>query len=211
MLTEYMLDFNSWLSQLSASYPLGVYVVIFCIIFLETAFLPVAPFLPGDGLLFLTGILASTGSISFWIAVITLIVGGSIGNLVAYKLGVWLTPKNGKKIRWVKAQHYAKAQAFYNKYGVNALFYSRFIPVVRSIVPLVAGIALMNYKTFLKYSTASVSLWVLVITTAAYYLGHIPWVKQHFTILILVFTVASTLPIFMMWINIKLLHMKTKA
>jgi len=204
MLTEFITNFDEWLSHLSIAYPIGVYVVFFSIVFFETAFFPVAPVLPGDGLLFLIGILAASGSVSFWIAVMAVITGGTLGNLLAYKLGVLVTPTDGGKIRWLKQEHYAKAQKFYDRYGVRALFYSRFIPVVRAIVPLIAGITLMDYGTFAKYSFVSVTLWVLFIMTTAFYLGQIPWIKNNFTIMILLFTFLSVLPIFIVWIKIKL-------
>lgn len=210
MVTEFITNFDEWFGHLSTSFPVAVYVVIFCIVFLETAFFPVAPILPGDGLLFLIGILSASGSISFWIAVATLIAGATLGNIVAYKIGVWFAPKKGEKLKWLKAEHYAKAQKFYDKHGVNALFYSRYIPMVRSIVPLIAGIAFMNYKTFVKYSIVSVALWVFTITIAAYYLGQIPWIKENFAAVILIFSLVSALPIFLMWIKIKLLQLKNK-
>ncbi len=210
MLTELISNFDDWLSNLSTLYPVGVYAVIFCIVFIETAFFPFAPILPGDGLLFLTGMLAASGSVSFWIAAIALITGGVFGNMTAYNIGIWIAPREGQKIRWLKQEHYLKAQKFYEKYGVNALFYSRFIPMVRSIVPLIAGIAVMDYKIFAKYSLASVALWVLTIMTGSYFLGHIPWIKQHFITMILIFTMVSTLPLFIMWVKIKLMQLRNK-
>ncbi|MGC1632223.1 MAG: DedA family protein [Gelidibacter sp.] len=146
MRTEFAINFGEWLDNLSTLYPVGVYFVIFLIIFMETAFFPIAPVLPGDGLLFLIGILAADGSLSFWMAAITAILGGITGNIVAYQMGIYLSPKQDKKIRWVNHKRLTTANKFYNKYGVKALFYSRFIPIVRSVVPLLAGIAFMNHK-----------------------------------------------------------------
>ncbi|MEO5789223.1 MAG: DedA family protein [Gelidibacter sp.] len=208
MLTEFTINLDEWLDNLSTLYPVGVYFVIFLIIFMETAFFPIAPVLPGDGLLFLIGILAASGSLSFWMAAITAILGGIIGNIVAYEMGIYLSPKHGTKIRWLKHKRFTTANNFYNKYGIKALFYSRFIPIIRSVVPLVAGIAFMNHKTFVKYSILSVALWVFLIMTAAYFLGQIDWVKRHFTAIVLIFTLVSTLPMFIMWIKIKLLQLK---
>lgn len=208
MLTEFITNFDDWLSNLSTIYPVGVYVVFFSIVFIETAIFPVAPVLPGDGLLFLIGILAAAGSVNFWIAALSAILGGVFGNIVAYKLGTRLSPKAGKASRWLNHKRFATAKKFYDKHGVKALFYSRFIPIVRSIVPLVAGVALMNYKIFIKFSIISVTLWVFVIISASFFLGHIVWVKQHFTTMIFIFTLVSTLPMFIMWIKMKLLQLK---
>ena len=208
MLTEFAINIDEWLDTLSTLYPVGVYFVIFLIIFMETAFFPIAPVLPGDGLLFLIGILAADGSLNFWMAALTAIFGGITGNIVAYEMGIYLSPKHDTKIRWLNHKRFTTANNFYNKYGVKALFYSRFIPIVRSIVPLVAGIALMNHKTFVKFSIISVTLWVFLIMTAAYFLGQIDWVKRHFTAIVLIFTLVSTLPMFIMWVKIKLLQLK---
>ena len=210
MLTDFITNFDTWLSHLSVAYPIGVYLVFFTIVFVETSFFPVAPVLPGDGLLFLVGVMAASGSVSFWLAASALISGGVLGNFVAYGIGKWIAPKDGKPIRWLKKETYNKAQRFYDKHGVKALFYSRFIPLIRSVVPLVAGVALMDYKTFTKYSVVSVILWVLLIMTIAFFLGHIPWINHNFTIIILVFTVLSGFPIFILWLKVKLLQLKNK-
>jgi membrane-associated protein len=207
MLTEFITNIDTWLSQLSVAYPIGVYLVFFTVVFVETSFFPAAPVLPGDGLLFLVGVLAASGSDSFWIAASALISGGILGNFVAYSIGKWIAPKDGKPIRWLKKETYNKAQQFYNKHGVKALFYSRFIPLIRSVVPLAAGVALMDYKNFTKYSVVSVMLWVFLIMTIAFYLGHISWIKHNFTLIILVFTVLSALPIFIMRIKVKFLKL----
>ncbi|GGG49462.1 DedA family protein [Bizionia arctica] len=163
MLTGFIINFDDWLGHLSVAYPIGVYVVFFVIVFVETAFFPAAPVLPGDGLLFFVGVMATSGSVNFWSAGIAMIFGGVLGNLMAYQIGKWLAPKDGKPIKWVKQTTYNDAQKFYDKYGVKALFYSRFIPLIRSIVPLIAGVAVMDYKTFSKYSIFSVIIWVFAI------------------------------------------------
>jgi len=180
-LTDLLFHLDEWLYQLTALHPIGAYGVFFAIVFSESAFFPVAPFLPGDGLLFAVGVLASTGAVNVWIAIIVLMVGGVLGNIVARQLGSWLGSSIFDWIRWLNRSHYQKAHEFYQQHGNKAFFFSRFVPVVRALFPFVAGIAKMDKKQFTKYNVLSVAAWVLLIVLVAHQLGHIPFIKNHFT------------------------------
>lgn len=179
-LTDFIFHMNEWLRHFAIMHPTGIYMILFLILFSETAFFPLAPFLPGDGFLFAIGVLVSSGAIDIALALIVLILGALAGNLFAYWIGQKFGPDIFYRIRWLKQKHYIRAHEFYQEQGGNALIYSRFIPVISALVPLVAGVAKMNYHTFMKYSVLSVMLWVLLIVLGGYYLGHIPWVQNNF-------------------------------
>lgn len=160
---------------------MGAYVLLFAIVFLESAFFPAAPFLPGDGLLFAAGVLAATGALHLGLSVLVLTIGGVLGNWVAYQVGKGVGMTLFERSRWLNRNHYEQANAFYQRHGDKALFLSRFIPVVRSLVPLIAGVARMDFRSFMKFNVLSVILWVLSIVLVTYSLGHLPVVQQHFT------------------------------
>lgn len=200
-LTDLLFHLDEWLHQLTAMYPLGAYGVFFAIVFSESAFFPLAPFLPGDGLLFAVGVLASAGAVNVWIAIIVLIIGGILGNMVASQLGAWLGPTIFDRIRWLNRSHYQKAHEFYRRHGNKAFFFSRFVPVVRALVPFVAGIAKMDKKQFTKYNILSVAAWVLLIVLVAHQMGHIPFIKNHFTWVIFGLAGLSIVPA--IWLGLK--------
>lgn len=193
-MTDILFNIDTWLQQLTALHPIGAYLVFFVIIFSESAFFPLAPVLPGDGFLFAVGVLASSGAVHLWAAIPILIVGGTLGNWIAYELGLKFGPTLFQRIKWLKSGHYQKAHQFYQKYGTRALFYSRFIPVVRALVPLVAGMAKMERKSFSKYNIFSVSFWVFLIVLSAYFLGHLPWIQKHFLWVVMGMACLSIVP-----------------
>lgn len=180
-LPDILLHLDAWLQQIASLHPVGAYALLFAIVLLESAFFPAAPFLPGDGLLFAAGVLAASGALHLGIAVPVLIAGGVLGNWIAYRVGKGIELTLFERSRWFNRNHYEQANAFYQSHGDKALFLSRFIPVVRSLVPLVAGVARMDFRSFMKFNVLSVILWVLSIVLITYYLGHLPVVQQHFT------------------------------
>lgn len=191
-LTDILFHLDEWLLQITVLHPVATYVLFFGIVFSESAFFPVAPFLPGDGLLFAIGVLAASGAVHLGLSILVLILGGVLGNLAAYKFGQWMGPTLFDRIRWLNQNHYKQANEFYQRHGYKAMLLSRFVPVVRALVPLIAGITLMNYRDFLKYNFLSVCVWVLLIVPLAYYIGHLPFIKNQFTWIVLGFALLSS-------------------
>ncbi|MEO8205176.1 MAG: DedA family protein [Chthoniobacterales bacterium] len=189
------------LSAFLQAYGVWVYVLLFAIIFLETG-LVVTPFLPGDSLLFAVGALAaSTGQMDIWILVPLLIAAAIIGDMVNYSMGRWMGPKvfhQGNK--WFKQEHLMKAHAFYEKHGGKAIVLARFVPIIRTFVPFVAGIGTMDYRKFLFFNITGGVAWVSLFLLAGFFMGNLPMVKTNFKIVILLIIVVSILPIvFEMW------------
>lgn len=184
-LTDMLFHLDTWLNQMVTLHPLIAYSIFFMIVLSETAFFPLAPFLPGDGLLFGIGVIAASGLIDIWLVIPVLILGGIIGNWIAYRLGEKLGPSIFDRFPKLNRQHYEQAHQFYQIHGNKAFVFSRFLPIVRGLVPFVAGVAHMDKFNFFKFNIIGVVLWVCSITLIAYYLGNIPFIKQNFALFIL--------------------------
>lgn len=192
-LSDFIFHLDTVLKQLVALHPMAVYLAIAAIIFCESAFFPTAPFLPGDGLLFSLGLMAAGGELSLWIGMVTVVMAAAAGNEIAYRLGNHFGPILFDRFSWLQQKHYRKAHKFYQDYGNRALLVSRFLPVVRALVPFVAGVVVMSKKDFHKHNIISVSIWAVSITLLAFFLGHIPVVKQHFAIVLFSIVCLSSL------------------
>jgi membrane-associated protein len=173
------------------------YAILFLIIFCETG-LVVTPFLPGDSLLFAAGAFAAlapeTLSIS-WLAGL-LIVAAILGDTVNYWIGRWVGPRAfSGRIRFLKQEHLVRTQQFYVRHGGKTIILARFIPIVRTFAPFVAGIGVMNYSQFLLYNVVGGIAWVGLCTLAGYYFGNIPLVKENFEIVVVAIVLISVLPL----------------
>ncbi|MGB0929751.1 MAG: DedA family protein [Chitinophagales bacterium] len=185
LLTELLYNLDSFLQQMVALYPYAAYLLFFAIVFLETAFIPLTPLLPGHGLLIVVGALAAKGIVSLEWAIPALLLGGILGNVVAYRLGQYFGPSIFERTSWLEQKHYDEAHQFYTQHGSMAFVLSRFVPMVRVLMPLVAGMTQMNYLDFMKSNVLSMAFWVLSLTLVTYYLGHIPFIRQNFMTMVI--------------------------
>jgi membrane-associated protein len=172
------------------------YAILFAIVFSETGLL-VGFFLPGDSLLFAAGFLASQGVFDLFILIVTLCFAAIVGDAVNYYLGLQLEEHVFEKgrMRFVKHSHLIAAREFYEKHGGVAIILARFVPLVRTFTPFVAGIARMSYRQFAVYNIIGGIGWVLSMTVAGYFLGNIPWVGKHFELVVLGIIAISVLPV----------------
>lgn len=174
-----------------------LYVLLFIVVFCETG-LVVTPFLPGDSLLFAVGaITAIEGTpLSLPIVIVLLIVAGILGDAVNYSIGYRVGPKvfHSETSRLLNKKHLLKAQAFYEKYGGKTIIFARFMPIVRTFAPFVAGIGKMTYSRFAMFNVVGAVTWVVSFTVAGYFFGNIPAVKRNFQYVILAIIVLSILP-----------------
>ena len=184
---------NAWAGTLGP----WLYVVLFAVVFCETG-LVVTPFLPGDSLLFAAGALASrAGSpINLWILIPVIFAAAVIGDSVNYEIGKWLGPKVfTRKDSWLLNQnHLHKAHAFYEKYGGKTIVLARFIPIIRTFAPFVAGIGKMTYLHFISYNIIGAAAWVLLFVFGGYWFADLPLVQNHFHYVIVAIIVISVLP-----------------
>jgi membrane-associated protein len=204
-LLDIVLHLDSHLLQLVADYGVWIYAILFAIIFSETGFV-VTPFLPGDSLLFVAGAIAATGEMNVWLLVVLLTVAAVLGNTVNYAIGRWLGKRffTEKGSRWLNKKHLDRAHGFYERHGGKAVVSSRFLPVVRTYIPFVAGMALMTPRQYTLYNVAGGALWVGSLTFAGYFFGNIPWVKGNLTAIIIGIIVVSLLPLVYAFVKHKL-------
>ena len=199
-LFDFIMHIDQHLSEFANEYGLWIYGILFLIIFVETGVV-VMPFLPGDSLLFAAGMLAAqeTNELNVWVMMGILLVAAILGDTLNYQIGKKVGYKATKiKIfgkNFVKEEHLNKTHEFYEKYGSKTIVIARFVPIVRTLAPFVAGIGSMSYKTFLTYNVVGAFLWVVGICLEGYLLGNIEWVKNNFSKVILGITIVSVLPI----------------
>jgi membrane-associated protein len=200
-LIDLILHLDVHLAELVAEYGMWVYALLFAIIFCETG-LVITPFLPGDSLLFATGALSASGILNIAVVLPLLIAAAILGDAVNYSIGHYLGPKiftaedrSGFWDRALNRDHLNKAHRFFQKYGGKAIVLARFIPIVRTFVPFVAGAGSMSYSKFVIFNVAGALLWVGICTGAGYAFGNMPAVKNNFTAVVLGIIVISLLPI----------------
>ena len=190
-----VLHLDDVLPQWAAQYGPWIYAILFLIVFCETG-LVVTPFLPGDSLLFAAGAVAATAPeyLNVHFVVLLLIIAAIIGDGVNYSIGNWLGDRVRNGNRFIKKTHLDRTHAFYEKYGPKTIIIARFVPIVRTFAPFVAGVGRMNYGKFLTYNIAGAILWVVSLTYAGFALGNLPFVKKNFEIIVLAIIVVSILP-----------------
>ena len=187
-LDRHLADFVTW-------YGPWVYGLLFLIVFAETG-LVVTPFLPGDSLLFVAGTLAGAGSMNVHLLVVLLIAAAVLGDSVNYAIGRWLGPRVFRRDdSWFfKRAYIERTHAYFDKYGGRTIVIARFIPIIRTYAPFVAGIGRMDYSRFLMFNVGGAVLWVGLITYAGYLFGNVPIVKNNLTVVILGIIVLSISP-----------------
>ena len=194
-LIDILLHLDQYLNEVINNYGIWTYLILFLVIFCETG-LVVTPFLPGDSLIFVLGALAASGDINPFAIGSLLMTAAIVGNIVNYQIGRFLGPKvfAGEKIRFLKKEYLQRTHEFYEKHGGITIIIARFIPIIRTFAPFVAGIGHMSYPRFLLYNITGCVAWVMLCLAGGYYFGNIPIVKQNFTLVIYGIVLISVLP-----------------
>jgi membrane-associated protein len=194
-LLDYFLHLDKHLSPLIQEYGGWTYLILFTIIFCETG-LVVTPFLPGDSLLFAAGAFAATGSLSVVWLIILLTIAAIVGDTVNYWVGHFLGRRllNARRFRVVKPEHLAYTHEFYEKYGGKTIIIARFVPIVRTLAPFVAGLGTMSYGRFMSYNVSGGILWVVLCVTGGYLFGNLPFVQDNFSLVVLAIIALSLVP-----------------
>ena len=201
---EVILHLDTYLTQLINQYGLLTYVILFFIIFAETG-LVIMPFLPGDSLLFTAGAIASLGSLNIFLVTILLIIAAIIGDTVNYWIGHFLGQKivDTPTIPFINQHHIDQTNKFYEKHGGKTIILARFVPIIRTFAPFVAGIGKMEYKKFISYNIIGGVIWISLFTFAGYFFGNIPIVQKNFHYVILAIVVLSIVPMIVEYIKNK--------
>lgn len=186
------------------NYGPGLYVILFLIIFAETG-LVVTPFLPGDSLLFATGAIVALGipGVNLPTMIILLVVAAILGDWVNYHVGRWMAPKlfKGYESKWLNRKHLERTKEFYDRHGGKTIILARFIPIVRTYAPFVAGMSGMSYRNFAVFNVAGGIVWIASFLSLGYFFGNLPAVKSNFQYVILAIIVLSVLPVFVEFIR----------
>ncbi|HEU5137215.1 MAG TPA: DedA family protein [Steroidobacteraceae bacterium] len=195
---DVILHLDAHLVELLRDYGVWVYAILFAIVFAETGFV-ITPFLPGDSLLFAAGALAavdSSGTLSAPLVSLTLIIAAIGGNTTNYHIGKWIGPPAFTgKIRFLKVEYLKRTEEFFVKHGSMTIVLSRFVPIIRTCAPFVAGVARMPYARFQAYNVFGGLSWVLLLVWAGYFFGNIPIIKENFGIVTIGIIVVSLLPL----------------
>ena len=196
-LIEFILQFDKHLDTLASQYGAWTYALLFAIVFCETG-LVVTPILPGDSLLFAVGVFCARpeSTLNIWTASVLLTVAAVLGDTVNYHVGRYLGPKvlSGKLSKWLNPRHLQRTHWFFEKYGGKTIIIARFVPIVRTFAPFVAGVGTMSYSRFLAYNVIGGVAWVVICTQAGWWLARNEFVKDHFEIVVLLIVAVSLLP-----------------
>ena len=190
------------LAEFVAAHGTWVYALLFAIVFIETG-LVIWPFLPGDSLLFVTGAVAAAGGMDIAAVMAVLIAAALTGDNVNYGIGRWIGPRifHYDKSRWFSQAHLARAHAFYELHGGKTIILARFLPIVRTYVPFVAGIGAMPYLRYIVFCVAGALLWVVSLCSAGYFFGNIPAVKNNLSVVIVLIVLVSISPAAIAWVR----------
>ncbi|HEU4526148.1 MAG TPA: DedA family protein [Gemmatimonadales bacterium] len=192
---DLFLHLDEHLNQIVTTYGVWTHLILFAIVFAETG-LVVTPFLPGDSLLFAAGALAALGSLDLWLLVVLLIGAAILGDTVNYWVGAWIGPRAfSGNVRFLRKDYLERTHAFYEKHGGKTIILARFVPIIRTFAPFVAGVGAMSYPKFITYNIVGAVLWVGLFVPLGYFFGNMPTVKENFSLVILAIIALSVMPI----------------
>jgi membrane-associated protein len=194
-LVDLFLHLDKYLGEIIKDYGVWTYAILFVVVFCETG-LVVTPFLPGDSLLFAAGALAVHGDLNVALLVLILIVAAVAGDAVNYHIGKLVGPRafNAENSRWFKREYLERTQQFYQKYGGKTIVIARFVPIIRTFAPFLAGIGTMSYPRFAIYNITGGIAWVTSLCLAGYYFSELPVVKNNFSLVIVAIIILSIMP-----------------
>jgi membrane-associated protein len=190
-----LLALDQTIAQLASEYGPWLYGFLFLVIFAETG-LVIFPFLPGDSILFIAGTVVAVADLNIHVLALVLVAAAVFGDSVNYAVGHYIGPRvfHEPESRWFKRQYLLRTQAFYDDYGGLTIIIGRFVPIIRTFAPFLAGVAGMTYPRFLSYNVVGAVAWITSLVYAGYLFGNIPWVKENLTYIVLAIVVVSLIP-----------------
>ncbi len=201
---DVLLHLDIYLSSFVSTYGIFTYAVLFLVVFAETGFV-VTPFLPGDSLLFASGAIASLGSLDIRIVILLLVIAAILGDTVNYWIGHFFGRKivDNPNIKFINQEHIDKTEQFYKIYGVKTIILARFVPIVRTFAPFVAGVGTMNYSKFIMFNIIGGVVWVSLFTLLGYFFGNIEVIQKNFHYAVFAIIGLSIVPIIYEYIQHK--------
>jgi len=200
LIFEFLMHIDKYVGVIISTYGIFVYPLLFFIIFLETGFV-FTPFLPGDSLIFITGTFAARGLMNIWLLLVLFCAAAILGDSLNYWIGNFFGEKVFSKIRFFKKEYLERTKQFYEVHGAKTIVLARFIPIIRTFAPFVAGIAKMRYRTFLNYNVLGGIFWVSLFLFAGYFFGMIPWVENNLNLVIYIIILTSFVPFLIEYLN----------
>jgi membrane-associated protein len=199
-----LLALDQTVASLATQYGAWLYAILFVVIFAETG-LVVCPFLPGDSILFIAGTVVAAAGLDVHVLVVVLIVAAVLGDSVNYGVGHYIGPEAFHKSdsRWFRQEYLRRTQAFYDRYGGVTIIIGRFVPIIRTFAPFLAGVAGMSYRRFLSYNFVGGCLWIGLLVYAGYLFGNIPWVKENLSLIVVAIVAVSLIPVVMTFVREK--------
>lgn len=192
---DLFLHLDQHLNRVITDYGVWTHLILFLIVFAETG-LVITPFLPGDSLLFAAGTFAALGSLDLGLLIVLLIGAAILGDTLNYWVGAWIGPRAfSGNVKFLRKDYLDRTHAFYEKHGGKTIILARFVPIIRTFAPFVAGVGAMSYPKFITYNVVGAVLWVGLFVPAGYFFGNIPVVRKNFTLVILAIIALSVLPI----------------
>ncbi|MEK7566826.1 MAG: DedA family protein [Patescibacteria group bacterium] len=208
---NFIFNIDTHLGEIIVRYGMLSYVVLFAIIFAETGFV-FTPFLPGDSLLFAAGAFSAIGSLNIVVLLLLLWAAAFLGDMANYWIGHYFGQKMVDNPRIpINQKHIDTTQRFYDKHGGKTIFLARFMPIIRTFAPFVAGIGKMDYKKFISYNAGGGFVWVFGFTLLGYFFGNLPSVKENFSVVIIAIIILSVIPLFVELVRAKLSKTKPPA
>lgn len=206
-LVDFFVHLDHHMASITAHYGAWSYLIVFVIIFCETG-LVVTPFLPGDSLLFVLGALAAVGDLQLIALLVLLSIAAIGGNMLNYTIGVFLSSKvlNNQTIPFVKQAYIKRTHEFFEKYGAKTIIITRFVPIIRTFAPFMAGVGSMPYGRFTIYNIIGGTSWVLVGVLSGFFFGNLPFVRKNFSLVILAIVIVSLIPAVLEYVK----HKKSK-
>ena len=197
-----VLALDQTVASLATQYGAWLYAILFVVIFAETG-LVVCPFLPGDSILFIAGTVVAAAGLDVHVLVVVLIVAAVLGDSVNYGVGHYIGPKafHRRDSRWFRQEYLRRTQAFYERYGAVTIIIGRFVPIIRTFAPFLAGVAGLSYRRFLSYNVIGGCLWIGLLVYAGYLFGNIPWVKDNLSLIVIAIVVVSLTPAVMTFVK----------
>jgi membrane-associated protein len=201
---DFILHLDKYLGQIIQDYGIWTYALLFFVIFMETGFV-ITPFLPGDSLIFAAGTLAGMGYLNIWVLYIVLCAAAILGDTVNYWIGHYIGPRafSGSS-RFLKKEYLDRTHAFYEKHGGKTIIIARFIPIIRTFAPFVAGVGAMTYPKFIVYNVIGGMAWVGLFLFGGYFFGNLPFVQNNFSFVLMAIIFISVLPAVIEIINSRL-------
>lgn len=200
-LIDFIIHIDRHLQEIISQYGTLTYLILFLIIFCETG-LVVMPLLPGDSLLFAAGTFAALGALNPVLLIVLLGIAAIAGDTVNYWVGKWVGPKAfSGRIRWLRQDYLDRTQDFYRRHGGKTIVLARFVPIIRTFAPFVAGVGIMQYSRFIVYNVVGGVVWVTLFTLGGYLFGNLPVVRENFSLVVLAIIAVSMIPLVTEWLK----------